>query len=339
MSEGRPAGGAATWLFAFGYFASYVPYSALTKALSSGEIGPRLTGLEIVPSAAFVSMLAMGVFVLSTGWWKDAGQFWSLGSLKIPRPSTWTFISGVCTAAIVVTTTLAYTFEGVSIVLSMVLMRGGVLASAPVVDALGGRRVSLEAKVALGLTCAALFVSPIRDSRLTPTALLNVVLYVASYFVRLRAMTHLAKSHDPLATRRYFVEEQLVATPMAVLALAVAALAGAGSSSEQLLRGFTEVPFTGALPWLLVIGVCSQGTGVFGALVLLSPRENSFAVPLNRISSVAAGVIATLSVAWLWGGKPPAAAEWYGAVLLAFALAVLSFGGRVVAMWKRPVPS
>ena len=36
----------AIWIWAFGYFAAYVPYSALTKALSSGELGPpKLTGL------------------------------------------------------------------------------------------------------------------------------------------------------------------------------------------------------------------------------------------------------------------------------------------------------
>ncbi|MBX7096882.1 MAG: hypothetical protein K1X89_04135 [Myxococcaceae bacterium] len=325
-------GSGATWLFALGYFAAYVPYSALTKALSSGELGPKLQGLEVVPVTTTTSMLAMVAFLGLTGWWRAAGSFVTVGPLRLPRPSRWTFLSGLCTAAIVVTTTLAYTFEGVSIVLSMVLMRGGVLASAPVVDALGGRTVSREAKIALGLTLAALFISPVRDPQLTWVALVNVVIYVAAYFFRLRAMTHLAKTEDPAVTRRYFVEEQLVATPAAVVALAAVALLAPSSLSAPLTRGFLEVPFTSALAVLVVIGLCSQGTGVFGALVLLSPRENSFAVPLNRISSVVAGVGASLLVTALFGGEPLAAAEWWGAGVLALALLVLSRS-------KKPAPA
>ena len=39
------------WWFAFGYFACYVPYSALTKGLSDGALGalPRVAGLAILP--------------------------------------------------------------------------------------------------------------------------------------------------------------------------------------------------------------------------------------------------------------------------------------------------
>jgi drug/metabolite transporter (DMT)-like permease len=144
-----------------------------------------------------------------------------------------------------------------------------------------------------------------------------------AYFVRLRFMSQLAKSDSVEVTRRYFVEEQLVSTPAALLALAVLALAGV----EEIRAGFTELPFTGQWGWPVFIGALSQGTGIFGALVLLDKSENSFSVPVNRASSVLAGVLATLS---LWGlglGRSLAWQEAAGAGLVISAIGVLSLPG------------
>jgi hypothetical protein len=70
--------------------------------------------------------------------------------------------------------------------------------------------------------------------------------------------------------------------------------------------------------------VLSQGTGVFGALLLLSPQENSWCVPVNRASSVLAGVLATTALA-LFAGRPwPAVSEWVGAGFILLAIAALS---------------
>jgi hypothetical protein len=48
---------------------------------------------------------------------------------------------------------------------------------------------------------------------LSLAALLDLALYLLAYFFRLRAMSRLAKSEDPAVSIRYFVEEQMVATP------------------------------------------------------------------------------------------------------------------------------
>lgn len=42
---------------------------------------------------------------------------------------------------------------------------------------------------------------------------------------------------------------------------------------------------------VIAIGVLSQGTGVFGALVLVDGRESAFCAPVNRASSVLAGLV------------------------------------------------
>ena len=63
------------------------------------------------------------------------------------------------------------------------------------------------------------------------------------------------------------------------IGVAVRAFAGSGEGSAMLARGFVELPFTPALGWVVLIGLFSQGTGIFGALVLLPiyPRATASA--------------------------------------------------------------
>ena len=54
------------WLLALGYFAFYIPYSALTKALSLGLL-PGMTdpvsGFRILPATAVATSVALLAFV------------------------------------------------------------------------------------------------------------------------------------------------------------------------------------------------------------------------------------------------------------------------------------
>ena len=170
------------WAFAFGYFACYVPYSALTKALSSGMLPgmPRgIAGFELLPLTSVASLCGMFVFISALRWWRFAGTKRVLG-INVPMPGAWTFLSGVCTAGIIATTTLAYTFEGVSIVFMMLLMRGGVLAIAPLVDFASRRRVQWYSWVALSLSLGALLVAFFGGSRsgtaMTAVAVVDVLI-------------------------------------------------------------------------------------------------------------------------------------------------------------------
>lgn len=63
------------WVWAAGYFACYAPYSALTKALSSGHDGQAgLDGVALLPLSTLASLLGMAAFMLATGWWRAASQ-------------------------------------------------------------------------------------------------------------------------------------------------------------------------------------------------------------------------------------------------------------------------
>jgi drug/metabolite transporter (DMT)-like permease len=317
----------AIWLFAAGYFACYVPYSALTKALSDGSypgVPHAVPGATLLPATTIVGLVAMVVFLWTSGWWRQATQRQLLGRTW-PVPTRWTALSGLCTAVILTTTTLAYTFEGVSIVFVMLLMRGGVLVLAPIVDALTGRRARWFSWIGLSLSMAALVVAFAEDggSGLTVACAVDVSLYLAAYFVRLRFMSRLAKSPDSAITRRYFVEEHIVATPAALVALVVFALWGQGPFMQAVREGFQALPWGAVLPAVL-IGLLSEGTGIFGTLVFLDARENTFSVPVNRCASILAGVVASFVLA-LWLDAPwPSAYELGGGALVVLAILVLT---------------
>jgi hypothetical protein len=316
------------WLFAFGYFAAYVPYSALTKAVSSGHLGDApVSGVELLPVSGMASLVGMFVFITAMRWWKYASSF-ELAGIRLPKPTRYTLLSGICTAGVIATTTLAYTFDGVSIVFMMLLMRGGVLVLAPITDRLGGRSVRWFSTVGLVLSINALLVAFLEDKDsgfgLTWIALADVALYLGAYFVRLRFMTKLAKSDDPHVRTKYFVEEQMVATPVLVTLLAIGALIGEGAFMSELRAGFTTFFDRSVVLEGIVIGVCSQFTGIFGGLVLLDKRENSYSVPVNRCASVLAGVVASyVLMTWL-GGRGPSTHELMGTFLIVQAILFLT---------------
>lgn len=334
----KTSGAKNIWLYAFGYFAAYVPYALLTKALSNGTLPGTtgdVTGLALLPVSTGVSAIGAMIFLGSTGLWRRARKI-DVGGTQIPFPRWTTWISGACTAMIVVTTTMAYTFDGTSIVTMMLLMRGGVLVLAPIVDALSKRRVPWYSWCALATSLGAV-IAAVGDfshaSTIGPAAAADATLYLLAYFGRLRLMSHSAK-RDRDANLQFFVEEQLVATPLATLVLALLALLDASAFGSAIRMGPGEVLAANAMLAAVVIGLCSQGTGVFGAMVLLDARESSFSVPVNRASSVLAGLVATTVLALWLGAAWPTTPEWIGAVLVLIAIAILSFG----PLW-RPAPA
>ncbi len=328
------------WLAAFGYFACYAPYSALAKALSSpGGHVPGVfdvvSGVAILPVSTLASFFGMALFLWGTGWWRSATRH-RVGRFDLPVPTRYTTLSGICTALILLTTTLAYTFDGVSIVFVMLLMRGGVLVMAPLIDSLSGRTVRWFSWVALLLSLAALVVAFAERAgyELTFACGANVVVYLLSYFVRLQFMSRLAKSKTEGDNRRFFVEEQIVATPVALLLLVALLFVGPEAIAAPLREGFRGLDLGPALLWGLVVGVLSQGTGIFGGLILLDGRENTFCVPVNRASSILAGVVAAYLLVTLGGSHPPSGMELFGAGLVISAILVLTLGPKLVPQRK-----
>jgi protein-tyrosine-phosphatase len=293
----------AVWWLALGYFGSYIPYTALVRVTTSGDhFGPALSATALLPGAAIATAVTMTATIWMLGWWKYAGRRDVLG-LTVPMPRRSTLIAGLSFAVIIWTTTIAYSFSGISIVLALLLMRGGVLALAPIVDRISHRRVHWDAWTALGLSFLALGIAfyEVGSYQFTLAAALNLAAYLGGYAFRLREMASEAKSEDPAVNRRFFVEENMVAMAALVGAPALLAVAGTGEVALELRRGFAAALAGPPAGPALLVGVCYGMLALFGTLIYLECSENTFCMVVNRGSSLLSGVVASYVLTLLAG--------------------------------------
>src|SRR5215217_3890972 len=318
----------AIWALGLGYYISYTPYSGLTKALSNGLLpgaGGPVKGPVLLPISALATVAGMFTFITIKGWWKYAGQREFFG-YQIPFPRLLTFLSGVCLATIMGTTTLAFSFAGLSIVLVLVLLRGGTLVLAPIVDRIVGRRVRWFSWSAMFVSLAAVLMALSEASTYTLTlaAVIDVSAYLAAYFFKLQFMSRLAKSDDRNATLRYFVEEQIVASPLLVVVLVVLALIGAGDVMLGFRTGLTSFATTPGAFYAALVGLSYAALCICTTLIFLDRRENTFCVPMHCGSSMLSGFTATAILAYLFNQSAPTEAQSVSAGLLIIALGFLS---------------
>ncbi|MCC7461230.1 MAG: hypothetical protein IT480_02075 [Gammaproteobacteria bacterium] len=317
------------------YFISYLPNVVALKLVTSrphAALGRALTGLETLPATLILNMLMTYVFIWISGWHRDAHGV-MLGRTRVPVPTRYTFLSAIGTALVLFTVPLSFTFRDVSIPFMQLLMRGDILLVAPLVDLVFGRRVRWWSWAALVMVAVAIMVVVRQRGgfALPPLAVLTVLLYVAGYFIRLAVMTRVSKSGDPESVRRYFVEEKIAALPLAVVALALLAASGFGSQAGELEWGFVSVWLDPVMGWLGFLALTLTIIGVFAAMILLDARENSYCVPLERSSSLLAGLAGAYLLYWIWDLPAPENSELLGACILILAIALLWIAPRRAA--------
>lgn len=306
------------------YFAVQAGYVVLTR-LSSGD---GAGGLAILPYSLLVFMSLTFLFIWLSGWHRDARQL-AIGRVSLPVPTRETLLSGIGSAMMLSVIPMSYSLSDVSIPLILVLLRGGVLAAAPLVDLAHRRRIHWSSWVALVLVALALLrvLHARGGSALPPVAVLVVVVYNLGFVLRLEMMTRVAKRGDDAGTRRYFVGEKLVALPLGCLAL-MAIIAWRNDISD----GLADVLHVHWSPLLvtaaLAMGVAMTMASLLTSLILLNARENSFCVPLERASSLLAGMGAAWMLHWAWNQSAPTAAEMQGAALLLAAIVLLAVVGK-----------
>jgi len=316
------------WALGLGYYLSYTPYSGLTKALSSGLLpgtkGPVI-GPVLLPISVIATVVGMFGFITAKGWWKYAGRREFFG-IKVPFPRRLTFLSGVCLATIMATTTLAFSFGGLSIVLVLVLLRGGTLTIAPIVDRIVGRRVRWFSWAAMFVSLGAVLMalSDASNYTLTIAAAIDVSAYLAAYFFKLQFMSRLAKSDEREATLRFFVEEQMVASPLLAIVLIVLATIGAGDVMLAFRAGLTTFVSTPAAFFAVLVGLSYAALCICTSLIFLDRRENTFCMPMHCGSSMLAGFTATAILAYFFNQSGPTAAQNVSAAFLVIALGFLS---------------
>lgn len=303
------------WLYALGYFIAYTPYAALIKLMTLRGVA----GLELLPGVLYGTVAASLVLVTLLGWWKY------LRPSTIEHPVA-LVISGAGTASFVAATTIAYTFRGISIVFALLLMRGGVLVMAPLIDLFFKRRVRWFSWAALALTFVSVGVAftSINRRDLSIAAIVNLGAYLIGYFVRLPAMTHCAKVRDREVTLSYFAREIVVMLTCLIGAPAVYAFVARGTSAAALRRGFALALPSQTIAVALAIGLCYAVLYIFATLIYLDHRENTFCIPLWIASSLVAGLAAAGSLNAIFHTDPPPSSQIAGAVVMIVALLFLS---------------
>jgi len=315
------------WALALGYFLSYVPYSGLTKAATSGLLtrGLLIPASELLPSAAVSTAIAIFLFISIMGWWQHGRKHRVFG-LNVLFPRRQTFVSGIGFAAIIVTTTLAYGFRGVSIILALVLMRAGTLTMSPIIDQIFHRRVRWFswAGLILSLFAVAISLNDTRGYQLSTAVLINLAVYLAGHALRIPSMTKIAKTGERRVAYEYFVEEQAVAMPVLILVLALLAAIGRGDLMNHLRFGFAHL-FSGSsalFGW--AIGLFYAALGIFLSFIYLDRRENTFCMPLFACSSLLSGIVASYLLGWWVHGPAPSRVQISSAFVLIAALLVMS---------------
>ena len=316
------------WALALGYFAFYLPYAVLIKIVTTQlwpGIDTQISGFRLLPPVTISTALVSVGIVSLKKWWRFCSRREVFGR-SVPCPTGLVVLSGLGTALIIGTTTLAFTFSGMSILLALVLMRGGVLTIAPVVDLMFRRRVRWFSWAALAFAMPAVLVALAKVDSLS----LNVVgaaiigLYLTGYVLRLPCVTRLAKTQDSDVTNRYFVEEMTIALCFLIAIPAALALIGKGEIMLALRQGFTQLLASNITFPALLIGALYAGLYYFGTLIYLDCRENTFCIPLNRGASLLAGVVGTVVMFWLFKQPPPAKSQFASAAMIVVALLFLS---------------
>jgi protein-tyrosine-phosphatase len=320
--------GLGIWGLGLGYFLFYTPYSGLTKALSSGllpAISGPVRGTVLLPASVAALVVGMFGFITVMDWWKHAGHREFFG-ISVPFPRRLTFLSGVCMATIMGTTTLVFTFEGISIVFVLVLLRGGVLIIAPLVDALVGRRVRWFSWSAMLISIIAVLVMlvDVANYKLSVAAVVTVAAYLIAYFIKFQLMSKLAKTADRSATLRYFVEEQMVASPLLLLALVTMAAVGFGEATIGFRTGVTTFLASKEVFFALLVGLLYGGLCICTTLIFLDRRENTFCVPVHCGFSMLSGLTAAYALNFGFHQSQPSEPQLVGAGLIVMALAFLS---------------
>jgi protein-tyrosine-phosphatase len=316
------------WGLALGYFAFYLCYSALIRTITTQRwpgLSSSVSGFRLLPATIISTALILPVMVFFLGWWKHVSRRQFRGR-AIPFPGPLLVLSGLGTAIIIGTTTLAYTFNGVSILLALLLLRTGVLIIAPAIDLLFRRRVRWFSWLVLilALTSAAIALLDVNNYQMTTVAALTIGAYLSGYLLRLPCMNKLAKCEDEQITYSYFVDELMVAVIFLIAIPAILALIGKGPLMMDLRLGFTDFFESGITPPGLLVGALYAGLYFFGTLIYLDRRENTFCVPLNRCSSLLSGIVATYALTILFNQPPPSLAQLGSSSLTIVALLLLS---------------
>lgn len=333
MSRFRDDSTALLLIFAAWYFAAYVATGVCPKIFTDGLLGADK--ISQIQNLYYSTVGGVGICLLLLmilGWhrrFKSAASV-QVGPFTFPREYLYLAPSGVCTAIIIPTTTMMYTF-GVSVMIAMVVMRGCIIVVGRVVDAIQIKQGILKKQVPWEENVAVVFaISAVATALLkTPKpgedpftllhsipAMVTLGLYVGAYFLRIYIMNWYKNTTAQKADNKaFFGAEQAFASITLLLATGVLLFSGSTDVRVEEVKQAASTSYV-----LAVLGGVAFGLAAIPSVFLLmfKGRTGTFSTLTNRLTSLIAGTTSTLLLILL-GGKPPATLDWvaFGLVLVA----------------------
>ncbi|MDA3871218.1 MAG: hypothetical protein PF551_02560 [Candidatus Marinimicrobia bacterium] len=318
----------------FGYFIFYVITGLSVKFfLSQGAGRPGLNGMEYLFYSTFSSTLIVTTFVLIRRWYKiNSVRRVQFGKYLVPSELKYILPSGVLTAVVIPTTTLMYSFRGISVMVAMVLMRGSVIIISRVVDEIQIRKGLLKKKVYIEENIGVIFAllaigtkifSGGADGKVSPFASLPVMVvfsaYIVAYAFRIYIMNYYKNTRPKESkgdnNKSFFAIEQIASTLTLFLVVVVIILfAKVGGVTGDRVTPFVNAIFSPVKDWwywAMIVGSAFGMVAFFSVfLFMFKGRTATFAGLVNRLTSLIAGTTSTVIFAFAFGGKFPIIVDW-----------------------------
>lgn len=334
------------WFLCAWYFATYVVYGAGLKWLIDERTGfPHMGNMEVLFLTTVGGMGICLAVVLIRRWHRhlesaDPKGLWGI----LPIELAWIIPAGICTAFVIPTTTLMYSY-GYSVMVAMVMMRSSLVIIGRIVDAIlikqghSDKKVLWPEEVAWILSACALsvviFMAGGKDFHFleSPAAVITMLCYIVPYGFRVYIMS---RSKLKIDHRAYIGYENYVSTTTVVLAsVAVITAVKLGWWDLPQAVGYTagcEMMMTGSrLVWAAIAVGVFYGLVMFPSVFLYLHKKGSatFNVTVNRLTSLVAGTVATL-IYWIgFDGKPVKAIDWIALGIIVTAVLFLALASKM----------
>ncbi len=329
-----------------GYFLFYVITGISAKFFtpSGATVSLKMEQIAYMVYNTLGGMVTALAIVFVKRWYKlKSNRMISVARLHLPQEVSYIIPSGFMTAIIIPTTTLMYTFQGMSVLVAMVIMRASVIVISRLVDSVQMAQGILHKKVyreenfavlfaLLAASVNLLWVQPGDFNFLGNTAAVAILSsYIAAYAIRIYIMNYFKNTRAkgiPLDNQGFFGVEQICAFIFVILLafFFFHARDTFGWEVPQVVLFHTSItnphPLWG---WAAVSGIAFGIVAFFSVfLFMFKGRTATFAGLVNRLTSLTAGTVATLISAFLLGAKYPKFNDWLSLVFILIAVAFLS---------------
>lgn len=330
-----------------GYFVFYVITGLSVKFFLSGGPGrPALHGMEyLVYSTASSTLLATLVVIILRWYRLPSIRMVTWGKLTFPSEFLYIIPSGVCTAVVIPTTTLMYSFRGISVMMAMVIMRGAVIIIGRAVDAIQIKRGILDKKVykeeniavifallAIGIKVLSGGADPTKGNPFTSLPVVIIFSsYIIAYAIRIYIMNYY-KNTRPKRSRvnnnkAFFAVEQITSTTTIYLvAIGLLVIVKSTGWSGERITPFAYAVFDPVEKWWYLAMIFGTAFGIVAFfsvfLFMFKGRTATFAGLVNRLTSLIAGTVSTVLFWLIFKGSAPVLIDW---VSLLFILIAVSF--------------